>query len=68
MRENVDVMHSSLIKQTMKRKRPEFSESRFGFRTFSDFLEEAERLNLVVLRQDGRSGTYVVTGFGKASN
>jgi len=68
MRENIDVMHSSFIKQTMKRKRPEFSESRYGFRTFSDLLKEAERLNLVVLKQDERSGTYVVTGFGKASD
>lgn len=68
MRENVDVMHSSFVKQTMKRKKPAFSETRFGFRTFSDLLKEAERLNLIVLKEDSRSGTYVVTGFGKASN
>jgi uncharacterized protein (TIGR00288 family) len=67
MRENKDVMYSSLIKQTMKRKRPAFSESRYGFRTFSDLLEEAEKLNLIVLKVDARSGTYVVSGFGKAS-
>ena len=67
MRENVDVMHSSFVKQTMKRKKPAFSENRYGFRTFSDLLEEAERLNLIGLKEDSRSGTYVVTGFGKAS-
>lgn len=67
MRENTDVMHSSLIKQTMKRKKPAFSESRYGFRTFSELLEDAEKRNLVVLKEDVRSGTYVVTGFGKTS-
>ena len=67
MRENTDVMYSSLIKQTMKRKKPAFAEARYGFRTFSDLLEAAEKLNLIVLKADNRSGTYVVTGFGKAS-
>lgn len=67
MRENVDVLHSSLVKQTMKRKKPAFNESRYGFRTFSDLLEAAQQLGLVELREDSRSGTYVVSGFGKAS-
>jgi len=67
MRENTDVIHSSLVKQTMKRKKPDFNESRYEFRTFSELLEEAQKLDLLELRQDDRSGTYVITGFGKAS-
>lgn len=67
MRENKDVLHSSLVKQTMKRKKPAFSESRYGYRTFSELLEDAEKLGLIGLREDARSGTYVVTGFGKSS-
>ncbi|MGH9339906.1 MAG: NYN domain-containing protein [Acidobacteriota bacterium] len=67
MRENTDILYSSLIKQTMKRKQPAFSESRYGFRTFSELLKEAEKQKLVVLKEDARSGTYVVTGFGQAS-
>ena len=63
-RENKDVMYSSLIKDTMKRKQPDFSESGFGYRTFQAMLEDAERLGLVSLRVDQRSGTYVVVGFG----
>jgi uncharacterized protein (TIGR00288 family) len=66
MRENTDVMYSSLVKQTMKRKKPAFAESRYGFRTFSELLEAAQRYDLIALREDARSGTYVVTGFGKA--
>ncbi|MFA5844515.1 MAG: NYN domain-containing protein [Coriobacteriia bacterium] len=62
-RENKDVMYSSLIKDTMKRKQPAFSESSYGYRTFSALLEDAEKLGLVSLRVDQRSGTYVVAGF-----
>jgi uncharacterized protein (TIGR00288 family) len=64
-RENKDVMYSSLVKDTMKRKQPAFSESTYGFRTFSALLEDAEKLGLISLRTDQRSGTYVVTGFAE---
>ena len=67
MRENKEVIYSSMVKQTMKRKQPAFSESRFGYRTFSTLLEDAAKFNLVVLGEDARSGTYVVRGFGKDS-
>lgn len=67
MRENTDILYSSLVKQTMKRKQPSFAESRYGFRTFSELLQAAEKARLIVLKEDSRSGTYVVTGFGKAS-
>ena len=64
-RENKDVMYSSLVKDTMKRKQPAFSESAYGYRTFSALLEDAEKLGLISLRTDQRSGTYVVTGFAE---
>jgi uncharacterized protein (TIGR00288 family) len=62
-RENKDVMYSSLVKDTMKRKQPAFAESSYGYRTFQALLEDAEKLGLIALRVDQRSGTYVVTGF-----
>jgi uncharacterized protein (TIGR00288 family) len=64
-RENKDVMYSSLVKDTMKRKQPAFSESSYGYRTFQAVLEDAEKLGLVSLRVDPRSGTYVVVGFAE---
>lgn len=67
MRENRGVIYSSMVKDTMKRKRPSFNEARYGYRAFSDLLEDAAEHKLLVLRQDARSGTYVVEGFGKAS-
>jgi uncharacterized protein (TIGR00288 family) len=62
-RENVGVMHSSLLKDTMKRKQPQFSESSYGYRSFTMLLEDAEKLGFIVLKKDQRSGTYVVEGF-----
>jgi len=64
-RENVDVMHSSLVKDTMRRKQPSFSETGYGWRSFSQMLEEAQSLGYVTLRKDPRSGTYAVEGFGQ---
>src|SRR5512136_2330101 len=65
VRENKEVLWSSLVKETMKRKKPSFNESYHGYRTFSDLLEDAEKEGIVRLQTDPRSGTYVVVGFGK---
>jgi uncharacterized protein (TIGR00288 family) len=62
-RENVDVIHASMLKDTMKRKQPSFAESSYGYRSFTQMLEDAQKLGFVTLRKDQRSGTYVVEGF-----
>jgi hypothetical protein len=67
-REGKDVMYSSLVKDTMKRKRPSFSESSYGYRSFSALLEDAQKLGLIGLRIDQRSGTYVVTEVANGAN
>ena len=53
-------LHSSLLKDTMKRKQPQFSEEYHGYSSFIRLLEDAEQYGLVKLRKDPRSGTYVV--------
>jgi uncharacterized protein (TIGR00288 family) len=65
VRENKEVLWSSMVKETMKRKKPSFNESYHGYRTFSDLLADAEKHGIIRLRTDSRSGTYVVVGFGK---
>jgi uncharacterized protein (TIGR00288 family) len=65
VRENKEVLWSSMVKETMKRKKPSFNESYHGYRTFSDLLEDAEKEGVIQLRTDARSGTYVIIGFGK---
>lgn len=64
-RENKEVLWSSMIKDTIKRKKPSFNETYYGFRTFSALLEDAEKAGLIELETDKRSGTYVVTRFGE---
>jgi len=65
VRENKEVLWSSMVKETIKRKKPSFNESYHGYRTFSDLLEDAEKEGIIHLRTDTRSGTYVIVGFGK---
>ena len=62
-RENVGIMYSSLVKDTMKRKQPQFSEASYGYRSFSQMLEDAQKLGFITIRKDERSGTYAVEGF-----
>jgi uncharacterized protein (TIGR00288 family) len=68
VRENKDVLWGSMIKQTMQRKKPSFNEGYYGYSTFSELLEDAERKNIVKLKKDQRSGTYIVTGFAKSGD
>lgn len=63
-RENKDTIISSMIKDTMKRKRPSFNEEYYGYRTFSELLEEAQRLGVLELEKHKTGGSYMVTRFG----
>ena len=62
-----DILYSSMVKETMKRKRPAFNEGRYGYRAFGELLEDAQEYGVVVLGEDSRSGAYVVKGFASAS-
>lgn len=50
----------SMVKQALKRRKPGFNESYYGFRAFSDLLEEAQKRKLVTLERDEKSGGYVI--------
>jgi uncharacterized protein (TIGR00288 family) len=67
-RENKEVLWSSMVKDTMKRKKPSFNEAYHGYRTFSELLEDAQKEGLLELDTDSRSRTYVVTRFGAEMN
>lgn len=58
------VLHGSLIKQVLKRKRPEFSERFHGYRTFNEMLEDAGKRGLLEVAADAKSGGFVVSAFG----
>lgn len=63
-RENHDTLYASMIKETMKRKKPSFDESYYGYKTFTHLLEEADNAAVVDIARSPKSGTYVVTRFG----
>lgn len=54
----------SMVKQVLKRKRPQFSEGYYGFRSFNQLLKHAEEEKLLELQRDDKSGGYLVVGFG----
>jgi len=53
----------SMVKQTLKRRRPGFNESYYGFRSFNRLLEEAAARGLMDLEPDEKSGGYIIRRF-----
>ena len=52
----------SMVKQALKRRKPGFNESYYGFKSFNALLEEAKARQLLELERDDKSGGYLVTG------
>jgi uncharacterized protein (TIGR00288 family) len=50
----------SMVKPTMKRRRPGFAESAFGYRSFRELVEDAEKRKLLVVARDDKSGQYLL--------
>ena len=50
----------SMVKQTLKRRKPGFDEAYHGFRTFGQLLEEAQARKLLTLQLDEKSGGYII--------
>ena len=55
-----DTIWGSMVKQALKRRKPGFNESYYGFRSFNQLLEEARSRGLLDLERDEKSGGYVV--------
>jgi len=56
-----DKIWGSMVKQALKRRKPGFNESYHGFRSFSKLLEEMEKLEMLALEHDKKSGGYIIT-------
>jgi uncharacterized protein (TIGR00288 family) len=50
----------SMIKQTLKRRKPGFNESYYGFRSFGQLLEEAEAHGILELEREEKSGGFII--------
>jgi uncharacterized protein (TIGR00288 family) len=53
----------SMVKQALKRRKPGFNESYYGFRSFSRLLEEAAAKGLIEVEEDEKSGGVIVKKF-----
>src|ERR1700712_4164365 len=50
---------ASVLKSAIKRRKPDFSESYYGFRAFGNLLEEAQSRGLLEVGRDDKSGAFV---------
>ena len=70
VRETIDALYAergdtaklwgSMVKQTLKRRRPSFNEQFYGFGSFNELLEEAQARGQLDIEMDDRSGGYVI--------
>jgi uncharacterized LabA/DUF88 family protein len=50
---------ASVLKEAIKRRKPDFNEAYYGFRTFGNLLEEMKVRGLLEFGRDEKSGAYV---------
>lgn len=62
-REEEDKVWGSMVKQAIRRRKPGFNETYYGFRTFSKLLEEAQARNLLDYERDEKSGGYIIKSY-----
>jgi uncharacterized protein (TIGR00288 family) len=55
-----DKIWGSMVKQALKRRKPGFNESFYGFRSFNAMLETAAQAGHLSLERDEKSGGYLV--------
>jgi uncharacterized LabA/DUF88 family protein len=55
-----DPLWGSMVKQAIRRVYPAFNEAYYGFRNFSDLLEEAQSQGLIELEHDQARGNYKI--------
>ena len=55
-----ETLWGSMVKQAIKRRKPGFSESYYGYRSFNQLLEELQERGLVELERDDKSGGYTI--------
>jgi uncharacterized protein (TIGR00288 family) len=53
----------SMVKQAIKRRKPSFSESYHGFKSFGMLLAEMEKRDLLKLEHDSKSGGFIITDY-----
>lgn len=62
-REAEEKVWGSMVKQALKRRKPGFSETYHGFKSFNQLLQEAEKQGLLTLQHDEKSGGYIIKSY-----
>ncbi|HEX7915763.1 NYN domain-containing protein [Rudaea sp.] len=57
-----ETIWGSMVKQAVKRRKPGFNESYYGFKSFGALLEEGRKRGLLQLEREEKSGNYRVIG------
>jgi uncharacterized protein (TIGR00288 family) len=50
----------SMVKPTMQRRKPGFAESAYGYRSFKELVEDAQKLNLLMMVRDEKTGQFTI--------
>lgn len=50
----------SMVKPTMQRRKPGFAESAYGYRSFKELVEDAQKHNLLMMVRDEKTGQYTI--------
>ncbi len=50
----------SMVKTTMQRRKPGFTESYYGYRSFKELVEDAQRHKFLTVMRDEKSGQYTI--------
>jgi uncharacterized LabA/DUF88 family protein len=58
---------ASVLKEAIKRRKPDFSESYYGFRSFGGLLEEMQARGFLKMGRDEKSNSYVFRSVGAES-
>jgi hypothetical protein len=62
-RSSEEKIWGSMVKQALKRRKPGFNESYYGYRSFGKLLDEAEARGLIALEPDEKSGGVIIKSY-----
>jgi hypothetical protein len=63
LRDSRETLWASMVKETIKRKKPSFDEGYYGYASFSRLLEDMREMEYVELERDRRSGSYIIADY-----
>lgn len=63
VREDKDVIFASMVKQTIKRKYPDFYEGYYNYDSFSQLLVDMSKSGVIDIEKEKKSGGFLITAY-----